>query len=399
MPPIREPHMSRMLLALSIPLFTACGVSIDKVGSDAELDSGTEDIPDSPNTGPVDADGDGLTSDEDCDDTDASMPAEDADCDGALTVEDCDDMDNSAMSIYDDYDCDGVANRSQIEVCARWNADRADLSEGAWSGSVSSCSAGEVSSAGMDNALLQVNLFRWLSELPPVTTSESLNAKAQACSLMMDANNTLSHNPSSNFSCYTSEGAQAASSSNLSPYPGVYSVELYMSDPGNETTLGHRRWILSDGLGPIGLGSTSDFSCMWVHGGSGTDSRPWTAWPPAGIVPLDINVLGWADLEDTGWSLQSDSIDLDNATVTITRDDGTDVPVTVTERRLLRQSRPSPIPNGWVAETGFVYEVTVTADGGTIQYRVDCGVLGLRLVCLQRNESTQGHPSDCCSNQ
>ena len=76
-----------------IPFFTACGVSIDKVGSEAELDSGTEDSQDLPNTGPVDADGDGLTSDEDCDDTDASMPAEDADCDGALTVEDCDDMD------------------------------------------------------------------------------------------------------------------------------------------------------------------------------------------------------------------------------------------------------------------------------------------------------------------
>ena len=83
--------MSRMLLALSISFFTACGVSIDKVDSDAERDSGTEDTLGTPDTGPVDADGDGLTSDEDCDDSDASMPINDADCDGVLTADDCDD--------------------------------------------------------------------------------------------------------------------------------------------------------------------------------------------------------------------------------------------------------------------------------------------------------------------
>ncbi|MEC8380379.1 MAG: CAP domain-containing protein [Myxococcota bacterium] len=365
--------MSRMLLALSISFFTACGVSIDKVDSDAERDSGTEDTLGTPDTGPVDADGDGLTSDEDCDDSDASMPINDADCDGVLTADDCDDSDTAAMSIYDDSDCNGVANRSETEICERWQEDRSNLAEGTWSGSVSSCNAGSVSSTGMDNALRQVNLFRWLSELPPVSTSEMLNGKAQECALMMDANNTLTHNPSSNFGCYTGDGAQAASSSNLSPYPGVYSVELYMSDPGNETTLGHRRWILSDGLGPIGLGSTEEFSCMWVHGGSGSDSRAWTAWPPAGIVPLSINVLGWADLEETGWSLQSDLINLDNATVTITRDDGTDMPVTVTELGAYYGSRwaISMVPSGWVAQAGFVYSVEAVGDGGTIQYRVE----------------------------
>ena len=102
-------------------------------------------------------------------------------------------------------------------------------------------------------------------------------------------------------------------------------------------------------------------------------------------MPCGINVCNAApllavvilsdftDLEDTGWSLQSDSIDLDNAAVTITRDDGTDMPVTVTELGAYYGSRwaISMIPNGWVAETGFVYEVNVTADGGTIQYRVE----------------------------
>ena len=87
--------MSRMLLALSIPLFIACGVSIDKVGSDAELDSGTEDSQDSPNTGAVDADGDGLTSDEDCDDTDADVSP-------AVEFEICNDLKNNNCAWEED---------------------------------------------------------------------------------------------------------------------------------------------------------------------------------------------------------------------------------------------------------------------------------------------------------
>ena len=94
-------------------------------------------------------------------------------------------------------------------------------------------------------------------------TNDTLNQRAQECSLIMHAYGGLTHYPSENMSCYSEDGASAAGKSNLSPYAGVYSVDLYMSDPGNETTLGHRRWILSNGLGPIGLGSTSDFPvCM-----------------------------------------------------------------------------------------------------------------------------------------
>ena len=42
---------------------------------------------------PVDNDGDGVWADEDCDDTDPSMPVGDADCDGVPTADDCDDTD------------------------------------------------------------------------------------------------------------------------------------------------------------------------------------------------------------------------------------------------------------------------------------------------------------------
>jgi hypothetical protein len=146
-----------------------------------------------------------------------------------------------------------------------------------------------------------------------------------------------------------------------------------MSDPGNETTLGHRRWILSNGLGPIGLGSTSEFSCMYVIGGSGSGNSPWTAWPPPGIVPYELMNLAWATLEETGWSIQSDSTNLSNAAVTITLDDGTDLPVTVIELGANYGSRfaLSMVPNGWVSEPGRTYDVHIEATGGVIDYSVE----------------------------
>ncbi|MEC7947951.1 MAG: CAP domain-containing protein [Myxococcota bacterium] len=330
--------------------------------------------------GPVDRDGDGVPADEDCDDADPRMPVGDEDCDGTPTEADCDDTDPGSTIRSEDADCDGVPNSEAEAVCYRWSRDRSDLSEGSWDGSVATCDPGTTEPAAFGNALRLVNLFRWLSGLPEVGTLPELNERAQDCALIMHAYGRLTHYPAESFACYTESGAQAAAASNISPYAGVYSVDLYMSDPGNATTLGHRRWILSNGLGPIGLGSTSDFSCMLVIGGSGSDRTDWTAWPPPGIVPFELTHLGWATLDETGWSVQSDTISLRDAAVTITRDDGANLPVVVTE--LLPYygslSAISMVPSGWEAQAGRTYAVHIEAAGGVIDYTVelvDCDAL------------------------
>lgn len=322
---------------------------------------------------PVDNDGDGVWADEDCDDTDPSMPVGDADCDGVPTADDCDDTDPGSTVRSEDADCDGVPNTEAEAVCYRWNTDRADMSEGVWDGSVDTCDPGTVDPDSVEKALRLVNLFRWISGLSEVQTTPELNERAQDCALIMEAYGGLTHYPPETFECYTDSGAQAASMSNISPYAGVYSVDLYMSDPGNSTTLGHRRWILSNGLGPIGLGSTSGYSCMHVIGGSGSDSAPWTAWPPPGVVPYEVTRLAWATLDQTGWSVQSDSMNLSGATVTITRDDGADLPVTVTQLAAYYGSLAaiSMVPSGWEAEPGRSYDVHIEASGGVIDYTVD----------------------------
>jgi uncharacterized protein YkwD len=258
------------------------------------------------------------------------------------------------------------------QICMRWNADRADLGEGAWSGSVASCDPGDIPQAARDNALRVANLYRWLADLPPITTDDTRNAKAQACALMMTANDQLSHTPPADWTCYSGDGAESAGSSNIASTPAVFAVDLYMVDPGNPTTLGHRRWLLSNTIGPTGIGSTDTYSCMWTLGGSGAANADWIAWPPPGPFPYAASQLPWTSMDETGWSIQSDTRDFSAATVEITAN-GQARPVTITVlgAGYGSNSAISMIPQGWTMTIGESYHVRIDGAGATIEYDVD----------------------------
>jgi uncharacterized protein YkwD len=268
--------------------------------------------------------------------------------------------------------------RSPANTCARWKADTATLSEGTWSGSVDSCMAGDISADGRENALRMVNLVRWLADLPAVTTNDNSNQQAQACALMMTANGMLNHKPPMNWKCYSTTGADGAGSSNISSAPGVASVLSYMVDAGNDTTHGHRRWILSNGLGPIGLGSAGQdgSSCMRVFGGQGNANKKWMAWPPPGAFPMQAYRDKYdRKLDQTGWSIQSDA-DLAGSQVTITSG-GQAKPVNVTQldHDYGAKNAMRIVPSGWSAEAGATYSVNVTGAGTPLSYEVqmiDC---------------------------
>jgi len=256
-------------------------------------------------------------------------------------------------------------------VCDRWLADRADLSEGSWSGAVSGCDPGDTAPPGRANALKLVNLYRFIAGLPPVDHDGTRDDKAQQCALMMHANGQLSHSPPPSWTCYLSDGAQAAGNSNIATTPGVAAVDLYMADPGNPATMGHRRWVLSNGLGPIGLGSTSSYSCMWVLGGTASGGNTWTAWPSAGVFPVEAVNASFQSIDQTGWTLQSDTVKLSGAKVTIT-DAGNDRPVTVSglsggygSSYAIRM-----LPQGWTTTAGHTYQVEVTSISQPISYSV-----------------------------
>ena len=265
----------------------------------------------------------------------------------------------------------GASGGSSGGVCERWKADRADLSEGSWTGSVAACDPGDVTGAGRANALRQVNLFRFLAGLPAVTEDSTKSMNAQACALLEHANKMLSHEPPTTWSCYMTAGATAAGQSNIATTAGVRAVDLYMNDRGNETTIGHRRWLLSNSLGPVGLGSTSGYSCLMTIGGTGKAGKAYAAWPPPGDVPLQaLTVEG--SLDKVGWSIQSDTINLASAKVTIT-DAGTDRPVTVMQLPANYGSKYaiSLVPMGWSTTAGHTYEVAVTGTPTAIDYAVN----------------------------
>jgi len=275
-----------------------------------------------------------------------------------------------------------ITDRSPEGTCQRWNADRANRDEGTWSGSVDTCTAGDISPDGRANALRLFNLYRWLADLPEVTTTPERDQMAQECALMQEANwreEGLSHSPPESWLCYTELGAEGASTSNISGGPGVSSVDAYLVDGGNETTFGHRRIILSNWLGPIGLGSTGDggASCMQNIGGDGDAGKEWLAWPPPGAFPIQAYAPGRGQsYSDTGWSIQSEDMDLGNATVTVTSG-GTELAVDVSNLTGNYGSTEGIriVPNGWEPEAGQTYAVAVAGVTPPIAYEiqmVDC---------------------------
>jgi hypothetical protein len=261
-------------------------------------------------------------------------------------------------------------------VCSRWMADRADMSEGGWSGDVATCNAGDVLDPGKANTVKLVNLYRWMSGLPPVTNSPGLDSAAQQCSLMMRANNALSHMPPDTWDCYTTEGANGAARSNISTAPGVRSIDAYMADNFAPNSLGHRRWILSNSLGTIGVGSTDGHSCLYVITGGG-QGQAWTAFPPPGAFPYEAVKPFFYSIDIAGWSVQSDSIALSGAQVSITAN-GQDQPVTVVNLSsgFGSSSAIAMVPDGWETQPETVYHVEVTGISQPIIYDVnvvDCG--------------------------
>ncbi len=272
----------------------------------------------------------------------------------------------------------GNLNPSNAAVCERWRADRSDRSEGVWTGSVSACDPGDYLEPGPSNTLRHVNLYRWMAGLPAVTLDDARSAEAQHCALMMDANDQLLHEPPTSWTCYAGDGAQGARLSNLATTPGIAGVDLFMLDTGIRN-LGHRRWILANSVDTIGIGSTNGYSCLHLIGGDANVDRRWVAWPPPGEFPIEANnPLSFGSLDEAGWSIQSDTLDLRGANITVTANGQ---PMTV---RVDNQLDPgygsgfavSFTPVSWKMQAGTTYSVQVRGLIEDIDYSVSvvsCG--------------------------
>ncbi|MFL6059971.1 MAG: CAP domain-containing protein [Marmoricola sp.] len=203
---------------------------------------------------------------------------------------------------------DAIDTRSQSAVNAAYWAQYAPkqlLSIDWLLGSLLGCHAGITSGSTNAATLSSLNFVRSLAGLGPVSFSPALNSSAQQAALIMAANGSLSHYPSSSWRCWSSTGARAASRSNLAlAYPSLRAgqiIDLYMDDPGSDNVAaGHRRWILNPFSTVMGSGSTATANALTVVGPTSA-ARPnprWVGWPSAGYFPNAIEPRG-------RWSLSS----------------------------------------------------------------------------------------------
>lgn len=262
---------------------------------------------------------------------------------------------------------------SDSDACSRWTAGRAENDSQAFTAGADMCDPGTVSRAGLDDALRRMNLYRGMLGLGPVTDDAGLNAVNQRCAVTTAWNpaGPQAHFPPATSTCFTPEAAQGAGMSNLawgSASPAD-AVDQFMIDWGNESTYGHRRWIVNPSLNPVGLGfyrggnQYGSAMCMAVFGmGNSGPSPGWYAFPPSGPVPAAM--AGWE------WTFHSSAHPLGGATVTVTRvGDGVVLPV---EWVIMQGGYGQPAAAirrmGWAPEQNQSYRVDVTLTDGTISY-------------------------------
>lgn len=214
------------------------------------------------------------------------------------------------QTVIDSYD----AEFSKVDPDMEWTGDR------------SSCTPGTTNPAYRTAIIDRVNWFRSMGGVPAtVTENATYSAMAQEAALMMSVSDKLSHDPSeSTFDCWTEDGAEAASKSNLYlGRTGPHAITGYMLDPGdNNVSVGHRNWILHPTVQEFGTGDTPGpgrqaTNTLWVVD-STFDAQPtlresqdFIAWPARGFVPGDVVF--------PRWSFSVRNADFTSATITTQR--------------------------------------------------------------------------------
>lgn len=269
------------------------------------------------------------------------------------------------------------ALRTRAEVCAAFAAGYVqNASGGGFTAGAAMCDPGTLSREGLDDALRRLDFHRWLAGVGPASEGVTEHAGAQACALISAWNpaGQQAHSPSPDATCYSLPGAQAAGSSNIAWGNGsaASAIDQWIEDYGNDTTFGHRRWLLHPRLSDVGIGAYQggnnygSASCITVFGSSGVATAPDViAYPPPGFVP--------ARLAELTWTLQGVVPQRDLAVTVRARSSGAVMAASV--EALFGNYGSSPglriVREGWRVVTDETYDVEITGDGSSaISYAI-----------------------------
>ena len=169
-----------------------------------------------------------------------------------------------------------------------------------WTGDIGTCDAGTVAEEVHVKVMQRINYFRRLVGLNDNTVFDaSLHSRFQEAALMQSANTSsgLDHYPPESWDCYTEEGYNGSSSSNLSTGHSTNAITAFMVDQGsNNVNVGHRRWILHSQKTQFSYGTTNIRMSLGVFGGNGNTMElpPFIAYPPAGYIPYQLRWPRWS---------------------------------------------------------------------------------------------------------
>lgn len=258
----------------------------------------------------------------------------------------------------------------------------------AWTGNITTGQPGTTSSAFKNDVLRRVNFYRALSGLPAdVVLNDAKSAKCQEAALMFARNDSIQHDPPSNWTFYTPNAAEAASNSSIGL--GTYGpsiIDGYVRDDGAQNTpVGHRRWLLYSRCKEIGTGDVPPVgnfqaaNSTWMLGDFKSSSvKQFNAWPNEGYVPHD--------LVPSRWSLSYPNAQFDNATVTMSRGG---VPITVNviskdyvgfgENTIIWE--PAGIPSTVTQDVSYEIEVSgITGKDVPTSYRYNVTIFNPELL-------------------
>jgi hypothetical protein len=184
---------------------------------------------------------------------------------------------------------------------------------------VHQCAAGMLTEAEKRKVLAHVNGIRRLHNLQPVSYDPTHDAEMAAASLIIAANEELTHEPAPTDRCYSAAGAEGAATSNLAiatrgqasadPLlaPSTADVNGFLVDPA-VPELGHRRWLLNPFLPRVAYGRVDALvgegaTNRLVHGATLKviydeqatlpATTPGFVAYPFGQYPLDLFEIGW----------------------------------------------------------------------------------------------------------
>ena len=199
---------------------------------------------------------------------------------------------------------------------------------------ITNCFAGTNDAPFYDAVARRINWYRAMAGVPAIETFSAGNCTHdQAAALLMSANTNLSHFPPPTWSCFSADGANAASNSDLSlGNYGPDAINGFIQDYGSPNyPVGHRRWLLYPQTQIMGTGDVPaqdnymGANATWVldanYGGPRPATRtPYVSWPPPGFTPYQAVF--------PRWSFAYPGANFANATVTMTSNG---VPVSVAQ--------------------------------------------------------------------